>query len=197
MKTKFELIDTGHHKVGLDEVNGLREALVEAFKPVLEALDAKLYWHDELGWDSLEYKSRDGFIPYSHNHGGLEIQLVIPKCEAGEFPYLEFGECDECDYSKEDGLCGYNGQECGSESENYLDAAFRLIVKFEGIEEDGSLNFYINLCGGNGDAPYFRVNHLADVYDAEFSSKSLAGIKRAASKHVKALVQLIKGKGKQ
>lgn len=183
----------GSYKLGMNEVVGLKGAMATVFKPVQDVLKEKVYW-DNCELDEVEYKGRDGFIPHSHNRGGLMIGIHVPKCESYEFDFLEFGECEDCDYSKEDGLCGYKGQECASESEGHLDAYLRIWFKFEGIDDEGNLQFYINACGGNGDAPYFRVEHLTDLFEASFTCKSLAGLKRAASKHIKALVKLIESK---
>lgn len=187
----------GSYKLGMNEVEGLREAIAESFKPVRDALREKVYWGDQLKFENVEYKSRDGFIPYSHNCGGLAIDLIIPKCEEYSFGFIEFGECDGC--SDDNESCTgddskypeYSGQ-CRYESEGYLDARLRIWFKFEGINEDGELEFYLNASGGNYDAPYFRS--IPTVFEASFTCKSVKGLKRAAAKHVKALVAMIEGK---
>ena len=190
----------GSYKIGMNEVVGLREALVETFKPVRDALRESAYWDRELEFEDAEYKSRDGFIPHSHNCGGLMLCMHVPYCEKYEFEYLSWNECDECGDAEKypDGghRCGFEGIECGYESDGQLDAYIRIWFKFEGINEDGELEFYINASGGNEDAPYFRVKHLPDLFEASFTCKSVKGIKRAASKPIKALVALIHGGAK-
>jgi hypothetical protein len=52
----------------------------------------------------------------------------------------------------------------------------------------------LNVCGGNNDAPYYRLKYLPDIFEAEFTASSVAGIKRAASKHVQKILKLIEGK---
>jgi hypothetical protein len=180
----IQLVDTGSYKTGINEVKGLKQVLIKLMRPVQDAVKERVYWSDcELG--ATEYESRDGFIPYSHNCGGIELRLVIPKCESYEFEFLEFGECDECG-KPELGLdrygnpkqCGYNGDECASESDGHLDAILRVWLKFEGIQDDGSLQFYFYVGGGNGDAPYFRTGREATVFEETLNVKSLAGLVR-------------------
>jgi hypothetical protein len=190
--------DPRSHKVGINEVVGLNKAMRDVMTPIQALIKDKVYWND-CDLDETEYKSRDGFIPYSHNQGGIQLSLVIPSCEKDGFDHLiEFGECDECGnaelYPEGDHQCGYKGQECGYESEGHLDAHFRVWLKFEGIDQDTQeLSFYLYCGGGNGDAPYFRTKYEADVFEASFTCKSVAGLKRSASKHVQALIAKIKG----
>lgn len=177
---KIEMGDS--YKLGMNEVVGLKAALTEVFEPVRDVLRNKAYWEDELQPNDLEYKSRDGFIAHSHNCGGLELSLHVPECESSNWSCLEFGEHDE-------NCCSDSG--CNNDGE--LDAYLRIILKFEGINADGEMEFYINASGGNNDAPYFRVSELPDLFEASFTAKSVAGIKRAASKHIKALIKEVQG----
>lgn len=180
---KIKIVDTGSYKIGLNEVEGLKEALFETIKPVQDALKNKIYWND-CSFEESEYKSRDGFIAHSHNHGGLELTVIIPKCEESYFGFLEFGECDDTECDHESG--------CGYEDEGHLDAKLRIWLKFEGLDDSGKLNFYIVLSGGNGDAPYFREKYSETIFEAEFSASSVQGVKRAASKHIKALLKTVR-----
>lgn len=190
-KIKIEMGQS--YKCGMNEVVGLRAALVETFKPVQALLKDKIYWND-CEFKDAEYLRRDGFIPYSHNCGGLILDVIVPKCEEYSFGCMEFGECEDCGnaelYPEGDHQCGYRGQECAYEAEGHLDARLRIWLKFKGINEDGELEFYINASGGNDDAPYFR--NLPDLFEASFTAKSVAGVKRAASKHIKALLEVLK-----
>lgn len=195
--TKIKVDMKGSYKCGVDEIVGLKQAIKDAFTPIVQAVQRNVYWIDSVKdqcVDALEYKSRDGFIPHSHNCGGLELSIVLPKCEEYDWSAVEFGECDGCnaDCSKCMRDEADSSGECMSEVDGHLDARLRVILKFEGIDEvDGSLRFYINACGGNGDAPYFRIGHLSDLYEAEFSCKSVKGVKRAASKHIKAMLKAL------
>lgn len=63
------------YKLGMNEVVGLRKAMIKAFKPVVGALQEKTYWHENLKPEDAEYISRYGFIANSDNRGGLIIDL--------------------------------------------------------------------------------------------------------------------------
>lgn len=203
LNKKIEVKMGNSYKLGMNEVVGLKQAMAETLKPVVDSIVDKVYWTSaEHIVKDAEYKSRDGFIANSDNRGGIMIDLVIPSCERYDFGYLEFGECDGC--NKDCTVCRgsiddpkneeYSGGECGSEVEGHLDARLRIWFKFEGINDDGELEFYINGCGGNGDAPYFRIKNLPDFFEASFACKSVAGIKRAAAKHIKKLLKIVEGK---
>ena len=176
-------------KVGMDEIVGLEDAMRKVFKPIETTLLDKMYWcrGDEDGIvHKAEYKSRDGFIPHSHNCGGLKIVQVVPKCEEYEFGFLEFGEWDGEHYCEDTDNC-----ECHYDCDGEYDALLDIWFKFEGLDEEtGELKFYLVLSGGNNDAPYFR--NQPTLFEAEFTCKSIAGLNRAASKHIKALLKLIK-----
>lgn len=188
---KYELTpeSKNSYKIGVNEIVGLRQAMIEVMTPIRNALKEHIYWSDVRLTDA-EYKSRDGFIPHSHNCGGIQITEFIPKCEEYDFGYLTFGECEYADDPEFADSCGPNGRGCECDSENNLSAKLAVWLKFEGIQGDGSLSFYLILHGGNNDAPYFRTSN--DVFDAEFSCKSVAGLKKAAAKHIKKLLEVIK-----
>lgn len=195
MRQRIEFLKTDSYKTGINEIKGLREAMLEIMKPVQAAIKDKIYW-SEVNLEEAEYKSRDGFLAHSHNCGGIQITEVIPKCEEYDFGFLEFGECDECgdaeQYPKGDHRCGYEGVECAAEAESHLDACLRIWFKFEGYDQKtGELNFYLVLHGGNGDAPYFRPQYSTNIFEASFSCKSVEGLKRAAAKHFRALLKVL------
>ena len=187
LKHSIKINQGSSYKIGLNEVVGLEAAMREVLAPLVKVLRRKMYWNDSVDFDQVEYKSRDGFIPHSHNLGGLSVFTVVPKCEEHCFDFLTFGgyEYDASLTDEENISCEDN-----EDGEGHNDAAMRIWFKFEGID-DGRLNFYIIMDGGNGDAPYFRTQHLTDLYTAEFNCKSLAGIKRAASKHIKAILKMM------
>lgn len=192
--SKIQIEMKGSYKLGMNEVVGLRGALAKALEPVRAYVADRAYW-TEVKFEDAEYKSRDGFIANRDNCGGLFVDIIVPKCEGDSFPCLEFGECDGCneDCSKCTADEEDSSGECMSETEGHLDARLRVWLKFEGINEDGEMEFYLNACGGNGDAPYFRVGNLADLFEADFTAKSVAEVPRAAAKHVKALLKVLGG----
>lgn len=182
-KTSLKIVkEYSFSKVGIDEIDGLKEVMIALMQPVKEWVKESIYWND-CDLDESEYKSRDGFIPYSHNFGGIELTVIIPSVERDTFSFLEYGECDECKPG-DNNQCGYNGQECASESEGHLDAKLRIWLKFEGLE-NGVMSFYLYLGGGNGDAPYFRTKGEATVFELSFTAKSLAGLKRTGAAAIK------------
>jgi len=174
-------------KTGVDEIEGLSQSLNKLMAPLTQAIKDKIYWNDDLAPTPIEYKARDGFIPYSHNLGGLQLQTVIPHCEQYEFGFLDFGQCDECG----DIQCGYGGMECGAESEGHLDANLRIWIKFEGIQNDGSLQFYFMIGGGNGDAPYFRVQHEATIFEETLNVKSIEDLMRRGPAVVRKMLKVL------
>mgnify|MGYP001613225003 CR=1 FL=1 len=172
----------GFGKVGIDEVVGLKDILKDLIIPVVDRLKQDVYWDDLILYES-EYKVRDGFIPYSHNCGGVEIGLMIPECESYEFPYLEFGECENEECNTE------THEYCSCDDENHLSAHLRIWFKFEGINEVGDMEFYLVMSGGNNDAPYFRENYQPILFEKSFNASTL---KQVRSKGIKAIKELIK-----
>jgi hypothetical protein len=172
-------------KVGINEVKGLKDVLKSLMAPVQTHIKNHIYWSD-VDLTESEYTSRDGFIPHSHNCGGIEISEVIPKCEQYEFGFLEFGECDPeyCECHKPDP----NG-ECALDIDGHNDAKLRVWLKFEGINEQDEMEFYLYMGGGNGDAPYFRVNAEATIFEAQFTAKTLSELKRVGAKHINNLIK--------
>lgn len=176
------------YKVGMNEVKGLKEALTFCLNPFKEALQKKVYW-SSIQLEEAEYLSRDGFIPHSHNKGGLQINIQIPDCESYSFPALEFGELDESDF---EGCKTEEEREALSESyssEGHLDAYLSVWFKFEGIDEEGYLNFYLVASGGNNDAPYFR--NIPTIFETEFKVRTLNELKKVGSQKVKSMTKKI------
>lgn len=173
---------------GMEEIKGLKQAIEKALAPIKDSLQGRVYW-DTLKYSEREYKSRDGFIPYSHNKGGLELTIGVPKTEEHNFEFLEFGTCDGC---LQDGpeCCADHGGECLYDMDGQLDAFLRVALKFEGLH-DGGLKFYIFVEGGNNDAPYFRSKYLPTLFEAEFTAKSVLGVPVSAKKHVNKILKLI------
>lgn len=172
----------GSYKLGLDEVEGLNDALSEALNPLTEALNKLCYW-TTIEPEKTEYKRRDGFIPHAHNCGGLLLFVIVPKCEEYDFSFLDFNEYESiC----EDGRCG----ECDCCNPEHLALAFRVWLKFEGLD-DGTMSFYL-YASQNDEAPYFRNNYETDLFEKEFESQSLEETKLKASHAVRELMKTLK-----
>ncbi len=189
---RYKLVKTNSYKVGMNEVQGLKAAMLSAMKPVVELIQGKAYWTDKNNLlNEAEYTSRDGFIAHSHNCGGIQLDLIVPKCEEYEFSFLDFGECDDSECECRDP----NGSgECGYDTEGHLDAFLRVWLKFEGVNPDNDkLQFYITVHGGNGDAPYFRTKYSNDYFEASFEVASVAEFKKIAPKHLNKVLKLIGG----
>lgn len=173
-------------KVGVNEVKGLREELIKVVEPIQDILRDKAYWDKYMIFEDSEYISRDGFIPHSDNHGGLEIGLHVPECEKYDFDFMGFGEWDGehyCDKTDTENC------ECPFGSDGEYDAYMRIWLKFEGIQ-DGFMHFYLVMSGGNDDVPYFKS--IPTLFEAEFKCKTLSQISKVSKVHINKLVKMIK-----
>lgn len=194
---KLKIVESQHtHKIGINEIVGLKEILKQLMAPIQDLVKGKIYWSSvELG--ESEYVGRDGFIPHGHNCGGIEISGIVPSVEQYGFEYLSFGECDVCgtaEYVNEIGepiQCGYAGMDCALEADGHLYAKLRVWLKFEGINSDNEMDFYLYMGGGNGDAPYFRTKYEETIFEKSFSCKTLAELKREGQKHIKELLKVM------
>lgn len=186
LKSAIKMINTNSYKIGVNEIDGLKMAMKNAMGPLVSIIQEKMYW-TTVELTEAEYKSRDGFIPSSHNCGGIMIREIIPSIERHEFSFLEFGNCVDCDAltelnkNGEKQLCGHNGVECANETEGYLDASFRVWLKFEGLNEKGGMDFYLVASGGNNDAPYFREQYMGILFEEGFSAQSVKQFETIAS----------------
>lgn len=186
-KAQFRIEDNGSYKVGVDEIVGLKAEMKSILEPVRAAIQDKIYW-TKVRLDDTEYKSRDGFIPSAHNLGGVEIIEVIPNCESHSFLFLDFGEFEPSTANLSE--AEYDAEYEAERGDGFLDAKLRVWFKLESIENN-TLKFYLYLGGGNGDAPYFRSHAETTYFEAEFTCKSVKGLKRAASKAIDALLKKI------
>ncbi len=175
---------------------GLEKVLQKVLSPIVEVLQDKIYWNNEVEATQFEYKSRDGFSAYPDNCGGLQICEVIPECESYEFDFLSFGEADSSNIigyeamseeEKDEAMSNYN---CDGE----LDAILRIRLKFEGFDAKGNMIFYFFAEGGNIDAPYFREGRQSTLFQAEFRALTLKDIPVKAKRHVNKLLKLLKGR---
>ena len=179
-------IDHSSYKIGLDEIEGLEQVLSELSQPLLKSIKSRIYWDSSLKFEPVTYKSCDGFIPHSHNCGGLSLETIIPKCEEWEFSFLDFGECDD-----EDCMANHDSH-CGYEDEGHLDAGLRIWLKFEGLNDDGQMMFWFYVGGGNGDAPYFRTHSEATIFETSFTCSTLDDLRRVGSRRINKLLKVIK-----
>lgn len=176
-------------KVGIDEIQGLKQAMKVLMKPIQDILKQNIYWH-EVELTEAEYNSRDGFIPHSDNCGGIQIREHIPQCEQYEFDYLEFGQWDGEHYCGDDKS---NSCNCMYDDDGGYDAYLSIWFKFEGYDTTTKeLSFYLVMSGGNNDAPYFREQYLPTLFEASFTCKSVFELKRIATKHINKLIKVIK-----
>jgi hypothetical protein len=182
---KLQINSKNSYKIGTHEVVGLEDAMQNIMSPIAEILRDKMYWNETLEFKAVEYKSRDGFIANQLNCGGIAIFEVIPEYEQYKFNFLEFGEATHDASLSDEENDSVRESELG---DGHLDAALRIWFKFEGLS-DGLMHFAIFVQGGNGDAPYFR--RLDDIYEGEFSCKTLTDIQRASAKHVKAIMKIL------
>lgn len=182
---QIKLVSNHGYKIGIDEVKGLKDVMIQVMKPVQALLLDKIYWGHGLELNEVEYKSRDGFIAHSHNCGGIELSLVIPECESSQFTYLEFGQWDGSHYGCDDETqC-----ECSFDTDGHYDAFLRIRLKFEGIEDD-KLKFYLFIEGGNEDAPYFRS--VPTLFETEFTATSVTDFKKVSKKYIKKALKFLK-----
>jgi hypothetical protein len=177
------ILKTNSYKIGVNEIQGLKKAMLEVMKPVKAALETSIYWSD-VDLHETEYLSRDGFAAYSHNCGGIQIREIIPKCEEYEFDFLEFGEHDtDCEVI-------LNGEECScGEGDGLLDSNLKIFLKFEGLDDKGVMSFYLVLHGGNQDAPYFRQS--TDIFEADFKAKNITEFKIKATVQIKKMLKVM------
>jgi len=55
MKRLIKVDMNGSYKLGMDEVMGLRSAMIKAFQPVLDVINDKVYW-GPVKFEDAEYK---------------------------------------------------------------------------------------------------------------------------------------------
>lgn len=177
----FNVLKHNSYKIGMNEIEGMEKVLRDALEPVRQEFADRIYW-GSVGIESTEYKSRDGFIPHSHNCGGVQIMEIIPECESLDWGFLEFGECD--------GECPPDAG-CQCDDEGHLSAKVRVWLKYEGQDVDGSHAFYLYMGGGNGDAPYFRTSYESTLFARTFKANDLQSLEREASAVVAELLKFI------
>lgn len=177
------------YKYGLDEMPSLKSEMIRSLNPIKKILEDRIYWTDSINLKNVEYKGRDGFIPYKDNCGGIEIMQIIPMCELHKFNFIPRTECD---YSFTGCQCE-NTCVCDKEHEcdEHCDHKLRIWFKFEGLDNKGNGQFWLYCGGGNGDAPYFRVKHEEDIFEHSFKAKNVADFKIKAKKAVSKLLKVM------
>lgn len=163
----------------LDQNLMLDSTLKQAIASLKAYLKDKMYW-SSCDFESVECRSRDGFIPYKDNCGGYQIHEIVPYCEHGDNSVL-------------DEYCYENGELLDDfDSDGHYDKGLYIIFKYEGLDDKGNHVFYINASYGNNDAPYFRTKHLPTIFENEIKGKSLSVIKNKLDKTVKVLINKLK-----
>ena len=178
------------YKIGLHEVVGLKAAMTRVMQPLLVALNDAESWCGD-GWFKLseaEYKSRDGFIPHTHNCGGLMIESVLPECGQSDFPSLNWPEYTP----SEDGMTDdQQDEERQSYADNgYLDCHLRIWLKFEGFDNRGNMQFYL-VASSCDEAPYFRHRNAVNHFEASFTAATLSSFERKAAVQIRKLVKAV------
>jgi hypothetical protein len=191
---KVKINQGDSYKVGVDEVVGLERVMRHVLKPLLGALNDANSWSGD-GWvkfDKAEYKSRDGFIPYAENCGGVLIDGVIPSCGISDFPGIEGNEFEPSSPTLTDDE--YQAELESAEGEGHLDSHLRVFFKFEGFDDKGHMKFYLNAAYSN-EAPYFRHHkHSVDLFEVEFTASTLVELNAKAPKHVaRCIKSILKG----
>jgi hypothetical protein len=193
--TAIQVKQGNSYKIGMNEVVGLRESMLKVMKPLQEALQQAQGWGSPEDWfemNDAEYTSRDGFIPHSHNCGGIQINQVIPECGSCDFPKLDFPEFEP----DHDGMTDKElDQQRDSESgDGLLDAHLRVWLKLESVEKltDGNclMKFYL-VASNCTEAPYFRHRTARDLYECEFHAVTLKQFENTAAKKIKELIKAV------
>lgn len=195
MKNQVVIKQGNSYKIGMNEVVGLRDAMIKALKPLQVALQDAQSWGSAEDWfpmDDAEYKSRDGFIPHSHNLGGIQINQVIPECGQCDFTKLDFPE-----YSPSSDDLTEAEQDAERESESgdgLLDSHLRIWLKLEAVDQlsDGNclMKFYL-VASTCDEAPYFRHRTSRDLFESEFQASSIEAFKRKAAANVKRCIKAV------
>lgn len=162
---------------------------------------------------NIECRRRDGFIPYSSNHGGVRIDaynslmgivgsgmfprhkdaaLKIQKFydQSIEYAWDEFLESNITNYDQlpedlRDELYNLENEYTSSENDQVM---FYLQVKYEGLDSNNKHVFYIT-SGINLEAPYFRVKSGLDFDNSlEVKFKDINNITKALPKILDKLI---------
>lgn len=174
------------YKIGMNEVERLEASIRTCLEPLKLVLEDKVYW-DHIVFQKAEYLSRDGFIPHSHNCGGLQFNVTIPKCEQYNFGKIEFGEITDDDLKDYQSDEERQKLEQSYEDEGHLDAHLSIWFKFEGFNNNGEMKFYLVASAGNNDAPYFRT--IPTIFESEFTVKTLKQLEFRGLQAVKKLIK--------
>lgn len=189
MRTQVKIAQGDSYKIGLDEVVGLKLVLTSLMKPLQAALNEQQSWgsHDWFQITEAEYKSRDGFIPYNSNCGGLMIESVVPDWGQYDFQCLAWPEFTP---SSESLTEEEQDEERQSDSDGgQLDSYLRIFLKFEGFnEKTGAIQFYLNASTCD-EAPYFRLKYSKDLFESSFEAKTLVELHTKGKKHIAKLIK--------
>lgn len=157
------------------------------------------------GWglsvEAFEFRRRDGFIPHSHNRGGLDLFIqttVSSLMGSGEHfgTAIEQWTEDSWDAARKDLLeqAKERGETVDTDSDSFYDdtysycnddyegVAWRVRVMYEG---NGRLTVY---AGYDTDAPYYRFSgEYSHLFEQSITFKTLSGLKRQLERMTKKL----------
>lgn len=151
--------------------------------------------------EPFEFKRRDGFIPHSHNKGGLDLYTITAVSYlmgSGEHfgTAIEQWTEDSWDRARKDLLeqAKERGETVDADSDEFYDSvydycsddyetvAWRVRVMYEG---NGKLTVF---AGYDTDAPYFRFSGpFSSLFEQSITFKTLSGLKRQLERMTKAL----------
>jgi len=152
--------------------------------------------------DSLDCRRRDGFIPFSHNHGGLEcvsftsqyhLQFEGTGFENADKTLEKYREYDKGyfvesnpEVPKDEAKWTESHYEMFDEYRQNDDEAtvlFSLDIMHQGIDDDGTQCINLRFCVCVQDAPYHR--QFDDKIDIDIEFKTLAELKARLDKVLK------------
>jgi len=123
----------------------------------------------------IEFKSRDGFIPHSYNHGGFTCHILKSLSELDDDQYIktlnyheEYVLENNPKLSGEDLIeAAYDSMSESNEDIGYLEAQFM----FNGMDEETEIySATLSLIVRSSDAPYFRYADSFEEFEFEFKN---------------------------
>lgn len=172
--------DLERHRLTKDTDNFETRGLEPVLRDWLEGIELP-FDATGVGIDTIEFRPRSGFIPHSHNHGGMDLfadTTVSYLIGSGEHfglgieswvqdvwtrAYKELGSEHPELGEDSDELFDKVYEDCG---DDYSGIAWRIRAMYEG---DGVLTVY---AGYDFDAPYYRWDNGAD-FEATIEFKDL------------------------
>lgn len=181
-----------NHALKIEEVD-VSKAIADGIVAALQAFALELGFSEE-HTDALECRSRDGFIPYSHNKGGIGAHAYQSQLHA----YIERTGFDHADavldryyqytadyYAEANNLSKdvstwsddqRDEMEQGYAEDSESTVFFKLQAMYQGINDDGMHSIDLSCMVNVSDAPYHRG--YDDIVEIELKFKTVAGLKK-------------------